>query len=100
MFAGLAEKLLHHESEATRTEKRTKKPFLATYSLDNGATWLPAYGLNMSLDGMSILVQQELVDNELPLRLPLDSFVLDVRVRPVWHVAGRYRKGIAHEYGV
>jgi len=98
MFAAL-EDLLYKKRHA-RDSKRVERTFPILYSPDNGHSWLPAYGLDMSLSGMKIFSRSPLPQGELPMRVSLDATVVDLRVKTVWHVEGRYKKEKAHEYGV
>lgn len=98
MFAAL-EDLLYKKRHARGT-KRVERTFPILYSPDKGASWLPAYGLDMSLGGMKIFSRSPLPDGELPMRVSLDATAVDLRVKTVWHVEGRYKKETAHEYGV
>lgn len=98
MFGAL-EDLLYKKRHA-RNSTRVKKTFPLLYSPDHGASWMPAYGLDISAGGMKIFSQTEIGEGEIPMRMTLDSCLIDVRVRPAWHTKGKYKDGIAHEYGM
>lgn len=98
MFAAL-EELLSRKRQTGRA-KRVEKTFPLLYSDDNGSSWHPAYGLDMSVGGMKIFSPTALPDGEVPMRVSLGSAVVDVRARPVWHVLGKYQAKPAHEYGM
>lgn len=98
MFAAL-EDLLHQKARSNRP-KRVEKTFPLLYSGDNGASWQPAYGLDMSVGGMKVFSRTPIPNGEVPMRVTLGSAVVDLRARPVWHVAGKYQAKPAHEYGM
>lgn len=83
-----------------RGSKRVEKTFPVLYSADKGTTWMGAVGLNIGLGGLKVFSQTPIVEGEIPMRLQLDSHVLDIRVRQAWHTTGRYKGGLAHEYGM
>jgi len=98
MFAAL-EDLLHQKRYARRS-KRLAKAFPLLYSDDNGSSWHPAYGLDMSLGGMRVFSRAPLPGGEVPVRVTLGTTVVDLRARPVWHLPGIYHGQPAHEYGM
>lgn len=83
-----------------RNAPRTKRTFPVLFSPDHGQSWLPAYGLDVSLGGMRLFSQQPVPEGEVPLRVSLGRSVVDLRVKAAWHVSGHYKKGVGHEYGV
>lgn len=98
MFAAL-EDLLYAKRHARRAQ-RVEKTFPLVFSEDNGSSWQPAYGLDMSLGGMKVFSRTPIPDGEVPLRITLGSAIVDLRARPVWHVVGKYQAKPAHEYGM
>jgi len=98
MFTALEDFLF--QKRHGRNAPRQKRTFAVLFSPDRGENWLPAYGLDVSLSGMRLFSQSPIPEGEVPLRASLGRRVIDVRVRPVWHVSGTYKKGIGHEYGV
>ena len=97
MFAALEDFL--YKKRHARGAPRVERTFPILYSPDSGKTWLPAYGLDMSLGGMKVFSRTPLPEGELQMRVSLDSTAIDLRVKTVWHVEGRYKKEKAHEYG-
>lgn len=68
-----------------RKYPRKRKPFRATVSLDGGATHKPAIGLDISAGGMCLLTQEPVAAPEYEVRASLDTRVVRVRVKTVWH---------------
>jgi len=98
MFGALED--LFHQKRHARGSKRVEKTFPLLYSSDNGSSWHPAYGLDMSLTGIKVFSRTELPNGEVPMRVSLGTAVVDLRARPVWHVLGKYQAKTAHEYGM
>lgn len=96
MFASL-ERLI---SPNRRSHPRLEKPFSIAYTLDSGATWTPAYGLNIGLGGVRVLVKKEFLTDEVTMRMSLDSSHCEIRVKPVWNIAGMYKGELAYQYGM
>ena len=84
-----------------RASARQDKKFAILYSPDQTATWLPSTGLNIGLGGIKVFAQTDIPVGEVPMRLNLgESMILDIRCRQIWSSAGRYKGGVAHEYGM
>lgn len=92
MFAALE----HVDSTNRRNNGRVEKPFPITYSLDGGRNWTPAYGLNISLGGVCVLVKKRFLGEQVSLRMTLDSSMCEMRVKPVWSIAGLYQNELAY----
>jgi hypothetical protein len=56
-----------------RKSKRLEKPFSIAYGADLGRTWTTAYGLNVGLGGMLVMVQKELTADEVPAPRTFES---------------------------
>lgn len=68
-----------------RKYPRKRKPFRAAVSLDGGVTYKPAIGLDISGGGICVLTQEPVAPAEFEIRASLDTRVVRVRAKTVWH---------------
>jgi len=68
-----------------RTHERIKKGYKAAFTMD-GTTWEPAIGVDLSDEGMCIMVQREIEeDKPFSVRATLDTRVVNMACVKVWN---------------
>jgi len=96
------EELEDYRFSRRRAQRATHQKALVAvlYSPDDGRSWFPAYGVDLTLGGLKVICHGTLPEGQLPLRLTLGSSTLDIRARQVWHTVGEFKGAPIQEYGM
>jgi hypothetical protein len=82
-----------------RAHPRVKKPYKVQYSLDRGATMLPALAVDISVGGLGILTNDEIKLDEFLVQLTLDERTVTALVKKAGAIPGKLRGGNAWRVG-
>ena len=85
--------------EERRASARTDRAFHAVYTTD-GTAWHPTIALDISVNGISIVTQQELQKPEIDFRLTLETRVVPCRMAPVRHETAVQGGRQVHKYAL
>jgi PilZ domain-containing protein len=85
--------------EERRQAQRTDRTFHAVYTTD-GQSWHPTVALDISVNGISVLTQQELQKPEVDFRLTLETRVVPCRMAPVRHETVTQGGRQVHKYAL
>ncbi len=83
-----------------RKYPRKRKPFRATFSVDGGTTQKPAIGLDISGGGVCVLTQEPAGKDEFEVRATIESRVVRIRAKTVWHDTVEYQGKSVWRYGM
>ena len=83
-----------------RKYPRKRKPYRATFSVDAGTTQKPAIGLDISGGGLCVLTQEPVGKDEFEVRATIESRVVRVRAKSVWHDTVTHQGKSVWRYGM
>lgn len=83
-----------------RKYPRKRKPYRATVSVDGGLTQKAAIGLDMGGGGLCVLTQEPVGRDEFEVRATIETRVLRMRARSVWHDTVTHQGKSVWRYGM